>query len=241
MNSRYYNPEWGRFLNVDKITGEIGNVLSHNLYQYAFNNPITYNDEIGNWPNWVKTVAKVAVGLAIVTVGTAIAVASGVTAGVAIAAGIKTAVTVAAVSSGVKAVTSAAKSWARSDPPSKILENTVTGAIDGFSNGFLVGSATFCASAALLRVNNGGPTLSLGDTPKEKTGRIEILYGKTDNSNTYNTTIFAYNNSSGSSRFRLETDNSNFLHTHFGLTNKQRGKHRKTIVDVIFGIISGLF
>ena len=76
LNSRYYNPEWGRFINVDDVTGELGNILSHNLYQYAFNNPITYSDDEGQWPNIFKAVAKVAVGVAAIAVGAVIATAT---------------------------------------------------------------------------------------------------------------------------------------------------------------------
>lgn len=45
LQSRYYNPEWGRFLNADGyITGiAIGN----NLYAYCCNNPINYYDPYG--------------------------------------------------------------------------------------------------------------------------------------------------------------------------------------------------
>ena len=66
LNSRYYNPEWGRFINVDDVTGELGNILSHNLYQYAFNNPITYSDDEGQWPSWLKTATKIAIGVTII-------------------------------------------------------------------------------------------------------------------------------------------------------------------------------
>ncbi len=50
LNLRYYNPEWGRFLNPDETPGQIGGlILGHNMYQYAFNNPINLQDENGNW------------------------------------------------------------------------------------------------------------------------------------------------------------------------------------------------
>ena len=54
LNDRYYNPLIGRFISADITTGECGNVLSHNMYQYAFNDPINYDDSNGNWPKWLK-------------------------------------------------------------------------------------------------------------------------------------------------------------------------------------------
>lgn len=50
LNSRYYNPEWGRFLNMDSYAGEIGgNILSHNPYIYVLNNPIVNFDTPGTF------------------------------------------------------------------------------------------------------------------------------------------------------------------------------------------------
>jgi len=38
LNSRYYNPEWGRFLNLDDRVGTNGDLISYNLYAYCGNN-----------------------------------------------------------------------------------------------------------------------------------------------------------------------------------------------------------
>ena len=40
LQSRYYNPEWGRFINFDNYGGQIGDLLSHNGYAYCCNNPV---------------------------------------------------------------------------------------------------------------------------------------------------------------------------------------------------------
>lgn len=49
LNERYYNPAWKRFINSDSYGGEVGgNILSHNMYAYALNNPIGNYDEDGN-------------------------------------------------------------------------------------------------------------------------------------------------------------------------------------------------
>ncbi len=48
MQSRYYNPEWGRFLNGDNYGGQIGGILTHNIYAYCLNNPINNYDPDGD-------------------------------------------------------------------------------------------------------------------------------------------------------------------------------------------------
>ncbi len=47
LNSRYYNPEWGRFLNADFAFGENKDIFSYNLFAYVSNSPITYIDVDG--------------------------------------------------------------------------------------------------------------------------------------------------------------------------------------------------
>nr|WP_272509010.1 RHS repeat-associated core domain-containing protein [Clostridium ganghwense] len=47
LQSRYYNPEWGRFINADAIAGSVGELLSHNMFVYCSNNPIMYSDPSG--------------------------------------------------------------------------------------------------------------------------------------------------------------------------------------------------
>lgn len=48
LNSRYYNSDWCRFINMDSYGGELrGHILSHNTY--ALNNPIVNYDSDGNF------------------------------------------------------------------------------------------------------------------------------------------------------------------------------------------------
>ena len=50
LQSRYYNPEIGRFINVDSVVSDVGsNVLGYNMFAYCFNNPINMEDPNGNW------------------------------------------------------------------------------------------------------------------------------------------------------------------------------------------------
>jgi RHS repeat-associated protein len=49
LNSRYYNPEVGRFINADKVLGQLTNYMSTNMYSYSSNNPVNYTDEDGDF------------------------------------------------------------------------------------------------------------------------------------------------------------------------------------------------
>lgn len=72
MNGRLYDPTLGRFMSVDPIVQEAGNVMNLNRYSYVLNNPLSMTDPSGYsiWKkigkffqkNW-KTIAAVAVGV----------------------------------------------------------------------------------------------------------------------------------------------------------------------------------
>jgi len=47
LNSRYYNPEWKRFINADGIIGANKDYVGYNLYAYVSNNPIKFIDPTG--------------------------------------------------------------------------------------------------------------------------------------------------------------------------------------------------
>lgn len=62
LNSRYYNPIWGRFISPDSCIGLNGDHIGYNLYTYVSNNPINNIDPNGRffkkaW-NWVKKKAS---------------------------------------------------------------------------------------------------------------------------------------------------------------------------------------
>ena len=50
LQSRYYNPTWGRFINADDTAylGADGTLLSYNLFAYCGNNPVMYADPTGH-------------------------------------------------------------------------------------------------------------------------------------------------------------------------------------------------
>ena len=47
LQSRYYNPTWGRFINADVYTSTGQGMLGNNMFVYCSNNPTIYRDEEG--------------------------------------------------------------------------------------------------------------------------------------------------------------------------------------------------
>ena len=86
LNSRYYNPEFGRFISADGLIDNRG-ATSQNLFAYCYNNPINYSDADGHLPKWLSGVLDIASGITQILAGAAMATATAAT-GVGIAAGI---------------------------------------------------------------------------------------------------------------------------------------------------------
>ena len=59
LNSRYYNPTWGRFINADCLVDN-RSASSQNLFAYCGNNPINNTDSSGDF--WLVTAGIMAVG-----------------------------------------------------------------------------------------------------------------------------------------------------------------------------------
>ena len=69
LQSRYYNPATGRFLNADgQISGVGGDIRGYNQFAYCFNNPVNLTDSTGDWPKFLKEIgARIAHGVKIIT------------------------------------------------------------------------------------------------------------------------------------------------------------------------------
>ncbi|MCD4826725.1 MAG: RHS repeat-associated core domain-containing protein [Acholeplasmataceae bacterium] len=63
LNSRYYNPLIGRFINSDGLLGEQGNIIATNMYAYCGNNPIMHVDPSGK--SFLAILGTVVLGAAI--------------------------------------------------------------------------------------------------------------------------------------------------------------------------------
>ena len=134
LNSRYYDPAVGRFLNADGVDflGTDEGLLSYNLFAYCLNDPVNRTDDSGNLSikNWIK------IGVGAIALGAAIALTVATGGGA------------AAVAIGVaKVVGSVALSTAVS-AGAGYLKNGKQGAIDGACNGFMLGSLSALGGAA---------------------------------------------------------------------------------------------
>ena len=65
LNSRYYNPVWGRFINADGFVSTGQGVSGNNMFAYCGNNPVNHSDSSGMF--WKK------IGSFFKGIGTAIA------------------------------------------------------------------------------------------------------------------------------------------------------------------------
>jgi RHS repeat-associated protein len=98
LNSRYYSPEVGRFINTDGLLGSTGNITDTNMYVYALNNPVMRVDPSGYW-SW-KKVAVVAAIVTVVVVATVIS-AGTASAAIPVLVGVAKGAAVGAITSGL--------------------------------------------------------------------------------------------------------------------------------------------
>ena len=64
LQTRYYNPEWGRFLNADGYVNANGDIIGYNMFAYCGNNPVNYVD-----PTGTEAVATLTIFIEIVAIG----------------------------------------------------------------------------------------------------------------------------------------------------------------------------
>ncbi|WP_423229849.1 RHS repeat-associated core domain-containing protein [Desnuesiella massiliensis] len=244
LQSRYYNPEWGRFLNADGIGGEVGILLSHNMFTYCFNNPVNLEDPSGNWPTLgqiFKAAAIVAVTAVVVTsvilaapaVAGAAAIAAGMTLGAGTIAATSTIVSVAAIGVGVgigvfgvnravEAVTGTnyvAKTVFRGN---KTAYNVTEAAFNIAGTGMLSVAAnntyTRTEAPAIFKGNGGW-----GFKPSKN---IQALYSNPNADGGPGGTFVAYNNKLSGTKWRIDWDPAHGMHGHWGAGKAAFTAHR---------------
>ena len=65
LNSRYYDPYIGRFINADGYISTGLDLLACNMFAYCYNNPVNYSDDNGNAP--LLLIATIVLGIGLVT------------------------------------------------------------------------------------------------------------------------------------------------------------------------------
>ena len=63
LQSRYYNPEWGRFINVDSQLNCSMDIGGCNAFAYCLNNPVNMADIDGHVPKWLSGALTVVSGI----------------------------------------------------------------------------------------------------------------------------------------------------------------------------------
>lgn len=153
LNSRYYDPEIGRFINAD-TTDVLENaqydINGLNLYAYCDNNPVAGRDDEGDMSFWKKLAIAAAVVVAVAVVAAVVTVATGGTATAALCAVGSTFVG-AAKGAVVGAVTGAVGG---------AVTGAVTGAVEGYQEtgtleGTLKGMGKGAAKGAVQGAQDG--------------------------------------------------------------------------------------
>ena len=101
LQSRYYDPELGRFINADIYAATGQGLLGNNMFAYCGNNPANRSDLSGEaWWHWAAAAAVVAVA-AVAVVATAGGAAGAIVAITAVANGVAVSSTATTVAAGV--------------------------------------------------------------------------------------------------------------------------------------------
>ncbi len=208
LNSRYYDPETGRFLNADSLVST-SDLTGLNMFAYCGNNPVNMSDSSGQLPKWAtKLVAAVAVVAVVAAVAAiTVATAGAGTAAAVIAIGAAKGAVIGMVSgAAIGAATGAVSHRVSTGSWSGAGTAALNGMGDGALSGAITGAITGAAGSA-LKVGNaakawdssskGGPWTNMSDHYKRhvlKEGKKAI----TKNVITYtNDALELWNNSNG--------------------------------------------
>ena len=166
LQTRYYDPEVGRFLNRDSVEyADPETINGLNLYAYCLNNPVEYADPTGSDPQWWQWLVG---GVIIIGLGIATLATGGAAAGVAgfiVAGAFKGAVIgaisgalVSGVAGGISSVISGENFWS----------GFADGAAIGFMSGAIIGGITGAISSS-IQVANAAKMWQAGTSPQTST------------------------------------------------------------------------
>ena len=100
LNSRYYDPRTGRFINADAVISLNRGFTGCNIYAYCGNNPVNQVDPIGEaWWHWALG-AAIVIACAVAVVATAGGAAAGLMAVAAVGNGMAAATTASTIAAG---------------------------------------------------------------------------------------------------------------------------------------------
>ena len=217
LQSRYYDPELGRFINADSYAStDATGLLSANMFAYCENDPVNRSDPSGE--AW-GSVAKIAVGVAIIAVGVGVTALTGGTALPALPAliaGVKAACVAGAISAGISTVTTAVNSVASRDSFLTVVQKSARAAVYGFADGFMTGGI----AAGVSQIASGGFKIAAilgaktGRSGGIKFGNIRVLSPDAAWQKNNGGTLLKIGNT-----FRIDVGSNTLLHMHLPMYN----------------------
>ena len=227
VNSRYYDPEIGRWINADNaIPSTSESVQGYNLFAYCFNNPVNMDDHSGHWPKWLKNVVKAVAVVAVVAAVAAVTVAT---------AGAGTAAAVIAVGAAKGAAIGMASGAAIGAAMGAVNHRVSTGswsgadtaALNGMGDGALSGAVTGAITGAAGSALKVSQAAKAWDSGTFKSGYQSMKYhynkhvvseGLTKGNNVLKYTQDAVGFANGNSSILKYTYNYNYGNASWNLT-----------------------
>ena len=228
--SRYYDPDVGRWLNADNtevLTFDYENHTQYNLFVYCFNNPVNMIDDGGYWPKWLTGALNVVGGAVQMVAGAALGATLGWTGVGVVAAGFLVANGAATVTQGVGQIVNdvANSNIVREDNIMRTGVQSIGKAIAGDTGAKVAGDIydiaviTTIFFASTVSIANSMPKIiksklfSANNGYGIKIGKhIEVFYRNPNAAGGPGGTIFNYNGPLG--KLRLDWDPKYGFHFH---------------------------
>ena len=183
------------------------------MFAYCENDPVNRSDPSGE--AW-GSVAKIAVGVAIIAVGVGVTALTGGAALPALIAGVKAACVAGAISAGISTVTTAVNSVASRDGFLTVVQKSARAAVYGFADGFMTGGI----AAGVSQIASGGFKIAAilgaktGRSGGIKFGNIRALSPDAAWQKNNGGTLLKIGNT-----FRIDVGSNTLLHMHLPMYN----------------------